>query len=365
MAKLGIFKASNEVALVFMPQKTILVAPLNWGLGHATRCVPIINELLAANFKVVLASDGLAFQFLKREFPQLPIHHLASLNVLYAKKRKWQAVHLLKQIPKLYRFITEDKIAVEKLAKEIKIDGIISDNRPGVFLAKIPCVYINHQLNVKSGFTTKLSSKLHRDQMKNFNEIWVSDVEDEPSLSGDLGHLHSTEKLPPIKYLGWLSRLKPQNTSITYAYCAVISGPEPQRTLFENAVEKLFQKLPGKKIIVTGNLDITEASPNFEKRTMLNTVELNTLIAQSQFVICRSGYTSLLDVLRMQKPTLLVPTPGQFEQEYLAERMKNLGWFSVCNQNDLLEMNDEKLKTINNHTIPVFQEIKLDLSIFK
>lgn len=347
-----------------MKQKTILVAPLNWGLGHATRCVPIIQELLVAGFEVVLASDGLAFEFLKNEFPKLPIHQLATLNVLYAEKKIWQSVNMLKQIPKLYRFITEDKIAFKKLVRDINIDGIISDNRPGVFLEEIPSVYVNHQLNVKSGLATRWSSKLHQTQMKNFDEIWIPDVEDETSLSGELGHLSSSINLPPIKYLGWLSRLKSENASIQYDYCAVISGPEPQRTLFENAVEELFCKLAGRKIIVTGKFDSVENELPFEKKAMLNSAELNQLISHSRMVICRSGYTSLMDLLKMNKPALLVPTPGQFEQEYLAKHMQDLGWFAVCNQDELIEQSAEKLQLAYQIKLPEFQNYKIDFSVF-
>lgn len=347
-----------------MKQKTILVAPLNWGLGHATRCVPIIHELLVTGFEVVLASDGLAFQFLKNEFPHLSIYRLAPLKVLYAEKKKWQSVNMLKQIPKLYRFITEDKIAIEKLAREINIDGIISDNRPGVFLEEIPCVYVNHQLNVKSGWFTKLSSKLHHVQMKNFDEIWIPDVEGEPSLSGELGHLSTFKKLPPIKYLGWLSRLEPEDAFIQYDYCAVISGPEPQRSLFENAVEELFQNLNGKKIMVTGKLKSDEQAFPFAKKAMLNSTELNQLISQSRMVICRSGYTSLMDLLKMQKPALLVPTPGQFEQEYLAKHMQALGWFLVCYQEEFRKEAAKKLDAIPPMKLPDFQRCKFDFSIF-
>jgi uncharacterized protein (TIGR00661 family) len=348
-----------------MLQKTILVAPLNWGLGHATRCVPIIQQLLAEHFKVVLASDGLAYYFLKMEFPQLPIYQLATLNVLYAEKRSRQNWNMLKQIPKLYQFIKEDKKALEILAEQIQIDGIISDNRPGVFLKGIPCVYVNHQLHVKSGLTTQLSSVLHQQQMRNFNAIWIPDIEGEPSLSGELGHIHRLKNLPPITYVGWLSRLEAKSTSNRYDFCAVISGPEPQRTLFEDLVGDLFLKLPGKKICITGNTAAVSLSSTFEKKAMQNSTELNNILAQSKIVICRSGYTSLMDLLKMQKRSLLVPTPGQFEQEYLAKRMQELNWFSVCNQEQFLAHAIVELEAIHENILPVFQDLKLDFSIFK
>jgi predicted glycosyltransferase len=348
-----------------MPRKSILVAPLNWGLGHATRCVPIIHKLLAQDFEVVLASDGLAYHFLKKEFPHLSIYQLAPLHVVYAEKRQLQSFNMMKQIPKLYQFIKEDKIAIKKLSKQIQLDGIISDNRPGVYLDEIPSVYVNHQLNVKTGLSTQLSSALHQQQMKNFDAIWVPDVKDEPSLSGELGHLKTSKKLPPISYLGWLSRLNKEKSPIEYDYCAVISGPEPQRTLFENRIAQLFQNLSGKKICITGNVGLAKASTSFEKRAMLNSTELNAVISASKIVICRSGYTSLMDLLKMQKPALLVPTPGQFEQEYLAKRMQQLKWFSVCNQDEFIQNAAEKLKTVQHNKPPAFQELKLDFSVFK
>ena len=347
-----------------MTKKTILVAPLNWGLGHATRCVPIINALLNANFKVVLASDGLAFQFLTNEFPSLTIFELAKLDVQYAKTKYGQGFNMLKQIPKLYRFLAEDQSAIRHIAEQIEVNGIISDNRPGVYLKSIPSVYINHQLNVKSGFTSQLSSRLHQQQMKNFNEIWVPDEENDPSLSGELGHFTLKDDRFKIQYLGWLSRLKPTTNEFYYDYCAVISGPEPQRSLFEKMVEDLFLKLPGKKILISGSLSFVDQKIGFERRNMLNTTELNEIMDKSKKIICRSGYTSLMDLLRLQKPALLVPTPGQFEQEYLAKRMQKLGWFLVCKQADFEQKAAAILQNIPFNKLPDFKEKEIDFSIF-
>lgn len=348
-----------------MNNKRILVAPLNWGLGHATRCVPIINELLLQGVEVVLASDGLALTYLTTEFPKLPYYTLAELNVTYASNTYWQMPHIFFQIPKLYKFISQDQLMLSKLVTQIHIDGIVSDCRPGVYAKGIKSVYVNHQLNVKTGITTKFSSHLHQELMKNFTEIWVPDVKKEPSLSGDLGHLKQPNQLPPIQYLGWISRLKLEKVASEYDYCAVLSGPEPQRTLFEKMIEQLFKKLSGKKICVTGNTESKEASTFFEKKAMLNSSELNTVIAASKIVICRSGYTSLLDLLKMKKPALLVPTPGQFEQEYLANRMQKLEWFSVCKQSEFEHKAFEMLNTVYKNKLPTYQDFNLDFSVFK
>ncbi len=348
-----------------MPQKNILVAPLNWGLGHATRCVPLIKALLARNYKVILASDGLAYDFLLKEFPLLPIYKLASLEIHYAKTKRLQGINMLQQLPKLFRFLAEDELAIQKIAKEIKIDGILSDNRPGIFIEGIPNIYINHQLQVKTGFTTFLSSKMHQIQMKKFTEIWVPDVEFEPCLSGELGHLNSNLFSNKIKYLGWISRLEAKDEPKKYDYCAIISGPEPQRSIFQEKVVQLFSNLKGNKILVTGSFKDVNQNRSFEVKSLLNTADLNRLINRSNTIICRSGYTSLLDLMKLQKNALLVPTPGQYEQEYLAKHMDQLGWFFVCEQAKFEKEAKEKLQNMHHVKKPTHQKIDWDFSVFK
>ena len=79
--------------------KRILVAPLNWGLGHATRCIPIIRALKAHNFEPVIASDGAALQLLKKEFPDLEHVELPSYNITYPKNGKRFKSKLISETP--------------------------------------------------------------------------------------------------------------------------------------------------------------------------------------------------------------------------------------------------------------------------
>jgi len=347
-----------------MMGKRILVAPLNWGLGHATRCVPVVHELILQGFEVVLASDGLALDYLAKEFPKLEKHQLAPLHLTYAKKKYWQAAHIFFQIPKLYRFIAQDQIALKSLLQRIQVDGIISDCRPGVFMKAIPSVYINHQLNVLTGITTQLSSYLHHQLMNNFDEIWVPDYKQEPNLSGILGHLKQENRCPPIRYLGWLNRMQPHKVAIKYDYCAVLSGPEPQRSIFEGKIEKLFDQLQGKKICITGKQTPTRSRGGVTYVGMLNAEELNQVICASGVVICRSGYTSIMDLVCLQKPALLVPTPGQPEQEYLAKRMMKMNWFLSCHQNDLVKSGTDGLKGIHLTKLPKYVSTSFNFSVF-
>ena len=155
--------------------KNILVAPLNWGLGHATRCIPIINALLENGFNPILASDGSALALLRKEFPQLTSLELPSYNIEYAKKGenfKWK---LIKNSPKTIGAILTEKAQIKKWVVEYDLQGIISDNRLGVYSKKVPSVFITHQLIVLSGKTTWISSKLHQFFIAKFNErIFVS-----------------------------------------------------------------------------------------------------------------------------------------------------------------------------------------------
>ena len=169
--------------------KTILIAPLNWGLGHATRCIPIIKALQENNFIPIIASDGIALALLRKEFPYIQTLELPSYQIEYAKNGKNFKWKLLKNLPKMMEAIWEEKRLVKKWVKKYAIEGIISDNRLGVFSPKVPSVFITHQLNVMTGNTTWITSILHQKIIKKYTECWVPDIENAPNLTGKLGHL--------------------------------------------------------------------------------------------------------------------------------------------------------------------------------
>jgi len=303
--------------------KSVLVAPLNWGLGHATRCIPIIRSLLAQNFVPVIASDGIALQLLQKEFPELETITLPNYQIEYAKKGKNFKLKMLKDSPKIWKAITEEKKMMKKLMKTRDFCGIISDNRFGVYSKKVPSVFITHQLNVLSGQTTWLSSKIHQLVIKKFDECWVPDMAKKPNLSGKLGHLKHSSL--PLKYIGPLSRLLPQELPIVYDLMVILSGPEPQRTILE---EKLFEEVKhfeGKVLFVRGKVEATQDYFQFLNCDVYNFMQSNELqkaFNESELVLCRSGYTSVMDLAKLNKKAFFIPTPGQFEQEYLAKRLQ-------------------------------------------
>ena len=328
-------------------KKRILVAPLNWGLGHATRCIPIINALIAHNFEPIIASDGVALELLKKEFPLLEAINLPSYKVTYSKKGKNFKLKLLKDSPKMLKAIKAEKTQIKDLIKTTQIDGIISDNRLGVYSKKVPSVFISHQLNVLSGSTTWLSSKMHQHIIKKFDECWVPDVSNEPSLSGRLGHLENFRI--PLKYLGVISRFNPISIEKKYDLMVLLSGPEPQRTMLE---EQLFEELKtyrGKILFIKGKVETEQVVHLNDHMTVVNFMrsdELETSLNLSEIVLSRSGYTTVLDLAKLGKKAFFIPTPGQFEQEYLAERLDEKGIVPYCSQE---HFNINQLDRIENY----------------
>lgn len=315
-------------------------------MGHATRCVPIINALLKANYEPVLASDGDALLLVQKEFPLLKSVELPSYNISYPKNGKHLKFKLLLQLPHIISAIKKERKMVAQLVDKENIAGIISDNRFGVYSKKVPSVYVAHQLNVLSGKTTFITSKIHQHFIKKFDECWVPDIEENPNFSGDLGHF----KNPGfnLKYLGILSRFQPKQLDIKYDLLLLLSGPEPQRTLLENKLLNELQHFKGKILVVRGVLNNTseiKAPDNFNIVNYLLANELEDAINQSNVVIARSGYSTVMDLAALGKKAFFIPTPGQFEQEYLAKRLQENSVAPYAKQD---EFTAAKLSDITN-----------------
>ena len=336
--------------------KNILVAPLNWGLGHATRCIPIIRALELNGFVPILASDGVALAMLKKEFPHLKALELPSYEIEYAKKGanfKWK---LFKNMPTIIEAVLNEKKLVKTWIKEFQLAGIISDNRLGVFHKKTKSVFITHQLNVITGNTTWLSSKLHQRVIRKFDECWVPDFEGKPNLSGKLGHL----KKPgiSIKYIGPLSRFEKKILPKKYALMVILSGPEPQRTYLEDHLKETLPDFDGNIIFIKGKIESeqkTEQSGNITFYNFMASEQLEQTFNESEKVLCRSGYTTIMDLAKLGKKAFFIPTPGQYEQEYLAKKFWQEGLAPFVKQHDfkvanLLEIDRfEGLPTTENH----------------
>ncbi|MCF7568389.1 glycosyltransferase [Sabulilitoribacter arenilitoris] len=328
-------------------KKRILVAPLNWGLGHATRCIPIIKALLTYGFDPILASDGNALQLLQKEFPHLTSIELPSYSITYAKKDSHFKLKLLMGAPKLIKTIKTEKKITKTIIENNNIIGIISDNRFGVYSKKTPSVYITHQLNVLSGRTTWLSTKIHQKIIKNFNVCWIPDTQKPFNLSGNLGHTHSFKMTK--KYIGPLSRFKQQNLNIINDILVILSGPEPQRTFLEEKLLVELKNYKGKIVFVKGVIekDLTvKVIDNMAVYNFMTSDLLEKTINESELIITRSGYTTVMDLAKLNKKAFFIPTPRQFEQEYLAKRLSDLKLAPSCSQEGFTL---DKLKNIDDY----------------
>lgn len=302
--------------------KRVLVAPLDWGLGHATRCIPVVEALLERNCEVTIASSGSALALLKKEFPALKFFRLPPYRIKYPESGSF-VFSIVKQIPRIRRVIAKEKKRTQKIVSENKIDLIISDNRYGCWLEKTPSVLICHQLNIQLHSGWRLlkpaTDFFHHRALRKFSHCWIPDAP-EINLTGAL----SKGSHPEINYVGILSRFKKTSSEPKYDLAFILSGPEPQRGMLEEIVLKQTRGLDQKVIIVRG---VVEGEGNWRQDgnvtfvNFLQSAKLEEIMNQSKLIVARSGYSTIMDLSRLGKKAILIPTPGQTEQEYLGYKL--------------------------------------------
>lgn len=313
---------------------TILVAPLDWGLGHATRCIPVIRELLQQNCRVILAASGKGKVLLEQEFPQLPVLPLPGYEIEYASSGWGLAIKIVAQIPKLLAAIKGEQAWLQKVAAEQQIDAVISDNRYGLYHPDVPSVFITHQLCVKAPlqFAEDLIQEVLYQYINRFAECWVPDAAGVNNLAGDLSHPASQPAIP-IHYIGPLSRFETKETKTEgESLLILLSGPEPQRTLLEEIFLQDLKEYTKPVVLVRGlpgEEEKIEISENVTVYNHLPAVELEQKIRKAGMVISRCGYSTVMDLAALQKRSILIPTPGQTEQEYLANHLMQKN-FAFC-----------------------------------
>ena len=319
-------------------QKAVLIAPLDWGLGHATRCIPIIKELQRYPLRIIIAGDGAVLALLQQEFPQLEFIPLPGYKIKYSKNKRWFFLRLLIQFPGVLYSLLREHRWLNKVKQELNLSAVISDNRFGLFNRSIVSVYITHQLSVKTGnkLSDKIATRIHQRCSKNYTQCWIPDFGIKKNLAGDLSR---TVKLRHLDvYMGCLSRFeKKPGSEITMELLVVLSGPEPQRTIFEKLLLEQLKHFEGKALFVRGLPDSKHSTPDFIHdnitiRNHLSSVELNNAIEKSAIIISRSGYTTIMDLVKLGKKAILVPTPGQTEQEYLAHYLSQQKMFVTIPQ---------------------------------
>jgi predicted glycosyltransferase len=305
-------------------KQRILIAPLDWGLGHATRCIPIIRLLLKKEVEVIIAADGRPLELLKKEFPELEFICFKGYSINYPDKGS-MVLKMLFSIPKIFTGIYREHQALKKIIDDKKIDIVISDNRFGLWNNNVKSIFMTHQLMIKSPFAEGILHKINLFFINKYNECWVPDEEGTINLSGDLSHKYPLPR--NTFFIGALSRFQKQKelTRLNYEVMAMVSGPEPQRTIFETMITEQLLKTNLKALVVCGKADeknkkVTKG--NLEIINHLNANEMQEAILQSEIIIARSGYSTIMDLATLGKKAIFIPTPGQTEQEYLAELLQ-------------------------------------------
>jgi uncharacterized protein (TIGR00661 family) len=321
--------------------KRILIAPLNWGLGHATRCISLTEHLLRLNhqvFAVLTEQQQVLFEehFGKRigyiQLKEAPVHYKYSF-----------AVAMVLQLPRFASQIKYEEKLIAQLIEKINPDLIISDNRFGFRSSMVRSIIMSHQLNIKAGIFSWLANKINHTLIHRFDAIWVPDSEASSGLSGELGH--NSKLLKPIHFIGPLSRFNekrviqnPSSKPFKHQLVALLSGPEPMRTILENELVSIIDRENLNAVIVRGitNTQSTNTdSTNIEWHNHLPSEKIISLMEQSRNIVCRSGYSTLMDLAAIKRKAILIPTPGQKEQEYLARHFERSFGFTSLKQKDL------------------------------
>lgn len=308
-------------------------------MGHASRCVPIIHELKKNNTVIIGVTDLNSF-FFEDYFPELKKINIPSYSISYSKFLPlWLKLFL--QWPKIIRVINRENKQLQKIIHDHKIDLVISDNRFGLYSKNIESIFITHQLKLKTPVFSFLADKINRNYIQRFDEVWVPDFEDlKARLAGDLSN--SKDIYKPVKYIGPQSALTISTTHTLQNrvdYLILLSGVEPQRTILEKKCLSIFKHSNKKIVLVRGSkLEGKISSQNISVIDFACGDELKELILHAETVICRSGYSTLMDLYILNKKKLiLVPTPGQTEQEYLANYWKNNFGATVFEQKNFVK----------------------------
>jgi hypothetical protein len=334
---------------------------------------------------------------LEKEFDGLQFLDLEGYNVRYPGSGRRFSLLMLRQLPHFLRIIRKEKAWLAHMMKIHHFSAIISDNRYGLYHNKAKSVFITHQLSVISGagiWVDTILRKIHYAFINRFNTVWIPDAASKPFLSGKLGH---PVPLPPQScYLGPISRMIPMDTQEALDLMIILSGPEHQRTLLENIILAELRHFSGSYLLVRGlpegntqlpleghyhpqpagssmtdspNTGSSITGPPFKKAAIVNYLDaeaLNRKICSASLVICRSGYTSIMDLVKLKKKAILIPTPGQTEQEYLATYFEKQQIFLSARQDgfNLMKMMDHVKTFPFSFPSPDFSEYERVLSAF-
>ena len=311
-------------------RRRVIVTVLDWGIGHASRTAVIIRRLIARGDEVILAGSGESIELLKREFRDLESIELQSFSP-WIGGRGWLWAAIMVQTPALLWRTWKEHRETERIVREKRIDMIISDNRYGVWSRACRSYILTHQLNVKVAkgaprWLNEMVSIVIRRMIGRFDGCLIADYK----IGGLSGELTSPKpKGIRCHAIGLLSRIAEAKTSREdeggeIEWLGIASGAEPQRSEFVEEMKERFKAESGRRVIVEGRGDAKRTDGGIEMIGYADAGEMRRLIEKSKNIVCRSGYSTIVDLWALGKQATLIPTAGQAEQEYLAERMKEL-----------------------------------------
>ncbi len=328
----------NEDALKtwFSADDVVLVAPLNWGLGHAVRCIPIIRWLTGHCKSVIIASDGAALDFLRKEFPNLPYDILPGYNIRYTYNNI-----VLNLIMGAYHIISaaiKEHLLLKKIVRKHQISVILSDNRLGMYNTTTKSIYITHQVNLLHPvqWISRTGTRVHRWFISKYDHCLIPDFGGDAALCPALSHgLHTNCTL-----IGPVTEIKKLNIPQVTDILIILSGPEPQRTILEKLLLINLVVLTEYKIkLIRGTDELlkydTDNNPHISIINTASRKEVEYYLNSSRLLISRTGYTSVMDVSDLDIKAIWIPTPGQTEQEYLADRLSYSDKYSIVRQNEI------------------------------
>lgn len=301
-----------------------LICVLDWGIGHASRSLALAHQLRSEGDTVHFAAAGNALKMLEKEVDSgTVIHQLPAYNIDYRSSN--MIVNIGIQLPKIIATVFKEQKALAAILKANAYDRIISDSRFGCYSRDVPTIMLTHQM--QPIFGVPVAGWCYRKYLlRHFDEFWIPDLEGTSSLSGKLS---SATGYHNVRHIGPLSRLQEStsNPALQYDVFCLLSGPEPQRSYLEKALFELLQTIPGRHLIVAGKPAINDEMPDFqsastriERLAFTAASQTALLLRQSKTIICRSGYSTLMDLDKLDiKNIILIPTPGQTEQIYLAK----------------------------------------------
>lgn len=325
--------------------KNVLLSPLNWGKGHAARLLPIAFQLYAQGYHVVICAYGEALELMQKEFPNGDYVEDIPFSVKYATTRPRNMLTLLGQLPAMFLQVYREHQLLQKLEQKYAFEYIISDNRYGMYHANVKSIFIGHQLSIKVPFGGFFLNAINRLLINQFDACWVPDYAAiEHSLAGELSQY---SKIKKKVFIGPLSRALPltQNIKDNAPVLYLLSGVEPQRSIFEELIVQKMRTQKHAAILVRGtNKPRQEVEDGLFLRVYdyCTIKQLQELVTQCQYIVARSGYSTIMDLVIWRKEAVLIPTPGQFEQEYLASYLLHKKWFYSLTQETFMQLNPTK-----------------------